>query len=200
MKPSKLTTAIICLAVLPVADAQAQIPKSIGEHGVAPALPDGFKYVPLPPTMAGTMMIFTPEQGDSEPYNVQVVVTVLRHDTGVTIDSQYNKVRAIYEDACKNVESQTLAQGLENNYPFQEWVLTCGALKDSGKPKFSVIKSIFGQHSEYFYQYEVENKSEASIISKAIDYLKTQKICDDTSDIHACPLGVNFAGVIKAVN
>ncbi len=183
---SRLVTAGVCLLALSTAFGSADAQVRRGEHGMHSAIPDGFTYIPFPPMGGRSGGDIVPLPESHFPYDAHIMVTMDRPGPAVAIDSQYNRILDGYKKRCVTVDTRVLSQGTQNNYPYNEWLLTCDADKASGKSKFSIVKSIVAQSSVLGYQYEISSKPDDAAVKTATDYLDTQVLCDDTSASHPC--------------
>ena len=180
-------TCLLALVAAQAASAQAQAPARHGEHETHSAIPHGFRYVPLPPGPHLAIALFTPTPDSPFPYNAQISVILDKVGPAVAVDSQYSHFSGVFKSSCAgNVDARVLAQGMQNNYAYGEWLLSCDADKSTGKPVFTVMKSVLGQSLAYFYEYDIQAKADDAAVKAVKDYLDAEGLCDDTSASHPC--------------
>ena len=97
------------------------------------------------------------------------------------------RVDKLWTETCPGVQSNPVTSSVERGYPMMVWIQFCPLNKQTGKPEFTMLKSIQGNDSFYVVQKAFRFKPEKDQIDQWSRYLRSVYVCDTRLADRACP-------------
>ena len=97
------------------------------------------------------------------------------------------RVDKLWTETCPGVQSNPVTSSVERGYPMMVWIQFCPLNKQTGKPEFTMLKSIQGNDSFYVVQKAFRFKPEKDQIDQWSRYLRSVYVCDTRLGDRACP-------------
>ena len=92
-----------------------------------------------------------------------------------------------WKASCPGASKGHVADGTENGYRFNLWVLACPRNPASGKPETTLLKAIAGNDSFYLVQKAFRSKPTMDEVGAATAWLRKIAVCDSRRPEQACP-------------
>ena len=100
------------------------------------------------------------------------------------------RMEKLWAQACADVKSTPVGDGVVNGYTTITWRMTCPLNKRTGKPEITWFKAISGRDSFYVVQKAFKFEPPPEKAAAWVAYLNKVSVCDTRLPDRACPRGM----------
>ena len=175
-----LATGVAVLAMTYAVMAQLQ------NENLLVTLPDGYKIDFHEKKENGLISEMVPAKESVKNWTEMVTVQIF-YRLKRAPEQFRGQIEKLWSDSCAKSDSKSIAQGVENGYPFVLWLQTCPVNKQTGKPEITWFKAIQGNDSFYVVQKAFKFAPSQDQIVQWTRYLKSVGVCDSRLPDRACP-------------
>lgn len=150
-------------------------------------LPTGYK-IDFQAKQGNTVITEMVPQGESVKNWTEMVTTQIFLGLKTATPQQFrDRMQKLWAVSCKGAESASVAEGIENGYPFAMWIQLCPLNKTTGRPENTWFKAIKGNDSFYVVQKAFKFEPPKEQVIKWTQYLRSVQVCDTRLVDRPCP-------------
>ena len=149
--------------------------------------PQGFKVANDQKANGVHLSEMIPKGESLDDWTQMVTVQIFFGAASLTPRGFEETMEASWKASCPGASRAHVADGTENGYPFNLWVLACPRNPASGKPETTLLKAIAGNDSFYLVQKAFRSKPTMDEVGAATAWLRKIEVCDSRRPEQACP-------------
>lgn len=128
-----------------------------------------------------------PKAETLEDWTQMVTVQIFFGASAMTPPEIKANMEAGWKTSCPGASSGDVADGTENGYRFNLWILACPRNPATGKPETTLLKAIAGNDSFYLVQKAFRSRPTMDEVGAATAWLRKIEVCDSRRPEQACP-------------
>lgn len=149
--------------------------------------PQGFKVANDQRANGIHLSEMIPKGESLEDWTQMVTVQIFFGAAALTPHGFEETMETSWKASCPDASKGHIADGTENGYRFNLWVLACPRNPASGKPETTLLKGIAGNDSFYLVQKAFRYKPTMDEVGVATAWLRKIEVCDSRRPEQACP-------------
>lgn len=178
---------VLLFAIL-LAGARPAVAASHGENLLVAVPPD---YSEINRSRQGNFLLaeFAPKGQTTESWTDLITVTI--NFGGIPISDEEYEARfaAHWAQSCPSADYQSLLHKDEGGYAVRLFLLYCSASPQSGRPEWTMIKTLTGNDSFYTVQKAFRRKPDRAALETWTSFLGSVRLCDSRIEGRECPSG-----------
>ena len=179
-----LPTIFVSLLLLPVT-AMSSSPD--GEN-LLQKVPDGYKVDFTVKQKKLLVAEMVPESESVKNWTEMLTVQVFQGLRSTTPSQYQNRMQTTWSTGCKGFNSESIAQGSDNDYDYSVWLQKCPNNPGTGKAENTIFKAIRGSDNFYVVQKAFKFEPSKKQLAKWTTYLETVTVCDSRLAGRSCDI------------
>jgi hypothetical protein len=125
-----------------------------------------------------TMVEMVPKSETVKNWSEMVTTQIFMGLKNTMPETFQSSMQTMWSDSCQNAQFASIAQGVENSYPFSIWIQSCPYNVSTGKQEITLFKAIKGNDNFYLVQKAFKFAPSQEQVTNWIHYFHSVKVCD----------------------
>jgi hypothetical protein len=172
----KVAPSLVVLAMFGAPSALSA--QGLQDENLIAAIPNGFKIGKQGENGPMIAAEYVPQGETVSDWTRMITVQVFRNMKKFDPNQFAEGVKRSWVSACAGSDVQKVTEGTEGGYPFAVWLFKCPNNPQTGKPETMFTKLVGGNDALYSVQYAYRAALTQDLISPAMTYLGSIRVCD----------------------